>query len=432
MFNQIVAIPIELRMVILFLVGMCAGAIANWAIHDWSIRRLRVSPWSKPDPEAPQRHWTDRIPITGWWGLRREHKLFGHGHWMRGAAIEIGLGLSFAAYYVWSINGGQYSDKLGALPGTLAKGTLLELHLRYAVHLLLLWLMTVATFIDFDEHVIPDQVTLFGAVIAIGLITWLPSTRMPELVMPRDKPVFVDHLTLTSPLPWPAGLHELKGLWYGLACYVGWCIAVWPKLWTSKQGIFKGLQFMWASVVRPPRKNKKEGVPQRRPDATLYIMLAFTILGVAGVIGGYYWGGEHWEAMLTCLVGLAFGGGMIWAVRLIAGAALQQEAMGFGDVTLMAMIGVFVGWQASLLIFFLAPFTSLVIALAQRVISGENHIAFGPYLCAGTVITLLWWSTIWTGWANGIFAMGWLVPQMVGIGLFLMGAMLLGLRYLKS
>ena len=33
--------------------------------------------------------------------------------------------------------------------------------------------------------------------------------------------------------------------------------------------------------------------------------------------------------------------------------------MGFGDVTLMGMIGAFLGWQAAVLTFFLAPFFGL-------------------------------------------------------------------------
>ena len=46
----------------------------------------------------------------------------------------------------------------------------------------------------------------------------------------------------------------------------------------------------------------------------------------------------------------------MWAVRLIGTAALRREAMGFGDVTLMMMIGTFLGWQACSDLFFLAPF----------------------------------------------------------------------------
>ena len=63
----------------------------------------------------------------------------------------------------------------------------------------------------------------------------------------------------------------------------------------------------------------------------------------------------HWAALLTALVGMAAGGGMIWIVRVIGAATLGREAMGFGDVTLMSMIGAFVGWQGSLIVFFLAP-----------------------------------------------------------------------------
>ncbi len=60
------------------------------------------------------------------------------------------------------------------------------------------------------------------------------------------------------------------------------------------------------------------------------------------------------EFVRLYLAMLAFGG-VIWAVRVLGRWTLRMEAMGFGDVTLMAMIGTYMGWQASLVVFFLAP-----------------------------------------------------------------------------
>ena len=66
----------------------------------------------------------------------------------------------------------------------------------------------------------------------------------------------------------------------------------------------------------------------------------------------------------------------------------------------MFMIGAFLGWQASLICFFLAPFTSVGIAGAQWLITGQRQIAFGPFLCAGTTIVVLCWADIWQAWGN--------------------------------
>ena len=86
---------------------------------------------------------------------------------------------------------------------------------------------------------------------------------------------------------------------------------------------------------------------------------------------------------MTALVGLAVGGGVIWVVRMIGTAVLRREAMGFGDVTLMSMIGTFVGWQASLIVFFSRRFSRLVIAVVQWVLHRERRDSLRTVLVPG-------------------------------------------------
>jgi len=132
------------------------------------------------------------------------------------------------------------------------------------------------------------------------------------------------------------------------------------------------------------------------------------------------------------LVGLAFGGGMIWSIRIIGTYAMGQEAMGFGDVTLMAMIGAFFGWQASLLAFVIAPFAALLVVLALFIVKRENVIAFGPYLCAGAVILLFSWGSIWPRAAKGVFALGPVLLYILLASLVLMAIMLAAIQWFKS
>ena len=111
-----------------------------------------------------------------------------------------------------------------------------------------------------------------------------------------------------------------------------------------------------------------------------------------------------------------------WAVRIIGSVTLKKEAMGFGDVTLMAMIGAFVGWQAFLLIFFIAPFAGLVIGLAQWLLNRDHEIPYGPFLCLGTIVVIFQWAAIWNEfWTMFYFA--WLVPAIIGgclVAMFIM------------
>jgi leader peptidase (prepilin peptidase)/N-methyltransferase len=90
----------------------------------------------------------------------------------------------------------------------------------------------------------------------------------------------------------------------------------------------------------------------------------------------------------------------------------------------MAMIGAFLGWQSSLIIFFMAPFVAVLICLVQWVLTHRRDIAFGPYLCVSAVILVLYWNPIWEGHAKRIFELGWLIPQILALCLILLAGML--------
>jgi len=70
---------------------------------------------------------------------------------------------------------------------------------------------------------------------------------------------------------------------------------------------------------------------------------------------------------------------------------IPREAMGFGDVLFLMMIGSFIGWQGVLFTVFAASLLGAVIGLAAKWRSSAwgARIPFGPYLAVGAVLWLL-------------------------------------------
>jgi prepilin signal peptidase PulO-like enzyme (type II secretory pathway) len=154
-------------------------------------------------------------------------------------------------------------------------------------------------------------------------------------------------------------------------------------------------------------------------------------LGSLLILSTWAFGGPSWLGLQTSLLGMAIGGGMLWSVRVVGYAALGREALGFGDVTLMAMIGSMLGWQACLVTFFLSPFPALAAGIAHLILRRENEIPFGPYLCAAALYVYLRWGAIWSG-ARPVFELGWMIGAIFIACLGLMGAMLVGMRTIRG
>jgi leader peptidase (prepilin peptidase)/N-methyltransferase len=122
---------------------------------------------------------------------------------------------------------------------------------------------------------------------------------------------------------------------------------------------------------------------------------------------------QHLHGFCWSLAGAAIGSGLIWAGRAAGQRILGVPALGFGDVTLMAMIGAFMGWQPTLCVLAIAPLVGLVFGFSIRILTGRSFVAFGPYLCAAAFVVLLSWRFLWESLQLRLIFSHW--PTVVGM-----------------
>ena len=72
----------------------------------------------------------------------------------------------------------------------------------------------------------------------------------------------------------------------------------------------------------------------------------------------------------------------------------KKEALGGGDVKLMAMIGAFLGWKMVLLTFFLSPLFGSIAGIIMKYKFHRDVIPYGPYLAIGAVVSLFFGENI--------------------------------------
>ncbi len=148
----------------------------------------------------------------------------------------------------------------------------------------------------------------------------------------------------------------------------------------------------------------------------------------------------HVEGFKVGLIGLLVGAGLMELVRRIANYVATLivsiinrkhtpiEAMGMGDVTLMGMIGAFLGWQVAVLTFFVGPFFGFAQAcrkiiikikkliMRQQLLSTDRELPFGPYLSMGATALLLSWRWAWTVFFRDVFkTLWWLFWHLLGV-----------------
>jgi len=92
-------------------------------------------------------------------------------------------------------------------------------------------------------------------------------------------------------------------------------------------------------------------------------------------------------SVLAALAGAAVGFAILWLVGVAGRWAFKEEAMGGGDIKMMAMVGSFLGWQGVLLTIFLGALAGTAIFLPLTLIGRKKLVPFGVFLAIGAAVT---------------------------------------------
>ena len=129
---------------------------------------------------------------------------------------------------------------------------------------------------------------------------------------------------------------------------------------------------------------------------------------------------DRFGALCGSGAGMLLGGGILWAVGWLGSRAFGREAMGFGDVKLLAAGGGFVGPGGVIATIIIASFVASVVGVGnvarfhcllarrhrergRRIRFGQRlalarvagrYLPFGPYLALGVGIALLCWDDV--------------------------------------
>jgi leader peptidase (prepilin peptidase)/N-methyltransferase len=248
---------------------------------------------------------------------------------------------------------------------------------RCAAHLVLAALLAAAAWVDLRHRVIPDVITVPGLMAGLAWTAFDPEVLLPV------------HRFVARSFAAPLVDVDLLGAFGGIATAAVPSWLATPGGLVAAWAAFAAWWFCCTAPADEDEESPGSGCWWREPRVWV-LMTGATIIAAAWVRGGV-----PWTAAVSSLVGIVVAAGLVWLTRIGASWALGQEALGFGDVTLMAMAGAWLGWQACVLACFVAVFIGLAHGLWQMATGRGNELPFGPSLCAGIAFVVVAWRPVW-------------------------------------
>jgi leader peptidase (prepilin peptidase)/N-methyltransferase len=354
-----------------FYIGAGIGSFLNVVIYRLplgiSVNKPRRSFCPSCKYQIPM--WQN-IPLLSWLLLRGKCANCGGKISVRYFLVELLTGVMF--YLVFLKVSGDFSA--GSNPWPLIK--------LWGPQVLCLWifmsLLISGTFIDIDHFILPHSITIGGAVVGVLSAWWVPSlveqethtngllvslasaalglgglwlvVELGKLAFGRKKFDFEQPQSMAVSQPSDEEPIQMK---------LGEDIMFWHDLFVRPSD---RLCFTCEELQIPGRRWEKVSAEWREEQLKVFADAGLEIIPLAEV--------GHMTAKVIQVV-------------------IPREAMGFGDVLFLMMIGAFTGWQSVLFTILAASVLGTVFAVIHRVTGRAEwgaKIPFGPYLAMGAMI----------------------------------------------
>ena len=389
--------------------GACVGSFLNVVIYRLPERKSLVSPPSHCPCCDHRLAWYDNVPVLGWFLLAGKCRYCRSPISIQYPIIEALcaalFGGLFWAYYYSGLRPDFASPGLGNTWPTLV------------VHLCLVGALLGATMIDARLYLIPLEIPWTATVIAVVVLP-LGAWRLPEVA------------DIGQPAVASMGGAAIGGA-IGLAIALGLLRvgalarsfdeedAICPQVdgddpaAQPSQGEAVGPSdsggepgdtgeagrggeavdpSLWPEWEHPRREVLKEAMFLMLPLLGAITGLLLVTRGDGSVLDPI--NSPPLRALGTVVAGYLVGGGIVWMTRILGTLMFGREAMGLGDVHLLAAVGAVIGPVDVIYVFFIAPFfglgaTLVMLGVAQVIRQRTRPIPYGPYLAAAALLVMV-------------------------------------------
>jgi len=338
----------------LIVLGACVGSFCNVLIYRLPRGESVVFPPSHCTACGRAIKWYDNVPILSWLVLRGRCRFCRAAISPRYILVEAGTAAIIAGLYVCYFVL-QIRDGAGEFGRAWP---------MFVAHAALLCGLLVCTVVDVTHWIVPLEVCWIVSLIGVAA-----SAAAPHAWMPPISPV-AGAMSLAA----AAGLVVANLLLrYRLLqrSFIGASDKPRPtKDETAKPGKPKppAVAITAAHGVNPRKEILRELLFLAVPLAFAFgaHMLLTRVPAAADVAERLTSGpvGKHVNALLAAMLGYLVGGLWIWGIRILGTLAFGKEAMGLGDVHIMAAVGAVTGWIVPSITFFVAPVIGVAWAVA--------------------------------------------------------------------
>ncbi|HMJ91084.1 MAG TPA: prepilin peptidase [Candidatus Acidoferrum sp.] len=340
-------VPFHFWSAVIFIFGCLVGSFLNVCIYRMPLGKSVVTPASHCPYCGYAIPFYLNVPLVTWLMLRGKCANCSAPISIRYFLVELLTGLMFLACWLTQ---GMNSPALALVYCLVAAG------------------LIVATFIDIEHFIIPDEITFGGmvtgfvcsaAVPALHDATGVPASLRASFIGILVGGVMVQSVRLAGKLAFGRLKIDLAN--------------------ETK------VVFTEEALVLPDREVKYEEMFSKKTDAIRFharrlelLDRCFADVSVSLSPIKLRIGEQEFDPELTP-----------YMEALTTKMVLPREAMGFGDVTFMGAIGAFLGWQATIFSLMAASLIGTIVAGAMILLGKRERsaqIPFGPYIAAGAVI----------------------------------------------